>query len=129
MKYHATQNFEFVFVYLCADSSDYTALATTVTIPSGMTSKTFTISTTEDSIAESAETFTVQLSSPSPVLMLGNDATVEISADVVTIGFTQTSFTVSEGGTVTLTVELTGDVPPGQTTVDVMSMNGTATGL
>lgn len=114
------------------EPSDYMALSTTITFTAGVTSQTVEVPITDDSAAESSEEFTVSLSNPSPSseLMLGssNEATVQIEADA-TIQFDQTSYTVSEGNNVTLTVEVTGDTPAGDTTVMVMTMNGAALGM
>ena len=63
--------------------SDYTAAsAQTLTIPAGDTSATFTIATTDDTGAESDETFTVTLSNPSSNASLGTakSATATIDA-------------------------------------------------
>ena len=103
----------------------------TLTIVNGSMSATISIATIDDDIGElAAENFTVQLSNPSLGIILESEATVEILADVVTVEFSQVSYTVSEGDTaVTLTVVLTGDTPTSNITVDVMTINGTATGI
>lgn len=111
--------------------SDYNALSTTITFTAGERQKDFDITTIDDSIGEVSETFTVELSNPLSGVMLGtsNVATVQISADMITVGFNLTTYTVSEGEIVTLTVILTGDIPTSDTTIDVMTMDGSASGI
>ena len=109
---------------------------TTLTFPSGITSQTVAISITDDTDGElTSEAFTIVLSDPLTdvaMIMLSQDsaATVDISPDEIFVGFNATSYTVSEGDTaVTLTVVLTGDTPTSDVTVDVMAVNGSATGI
>ena len=65
-----------------ASGSDYTAASGTLTFSAGDTSKTLTVSITDDSVDESNETFTVGLSSPSNATLGSTDSsTVTIEDD------------------------------------------------
>jgi hypothetical protein len=54
--------------------SDYTTVSDTLTVLSGATGATITVTTTEDSIYESDETLRVDLSSPSSNMSLSDSA-------------------------------------------------------
>ena len=117
---------------LYAAPEDYTVSAMTITFTAGETWRDVIVTIVDDSVGEGSESFTVTLANPSSGLILGTGsavATIEISADEVTVEFSPTSYTVSEGDTaVTLTVVLTGDIPTSDVTVEVMTMDGSATG-
>ncbi|MEZ5892443.1 MAG: Calx-beta domain-containing protein [Parvularculaceae bacterium] len=107
--------------------SDYTAKSGTLTFNSSDTTKTVTVSTTEDSSVESNETFYLNLSSAT------NGATISDSQGVGTINnddFTP-SFSISnanseEGYNLVFTVTRSGSTA-GTNSVTVTSANGTAT--
>ncbi|MBI2438892.1 MAG: hypothetical protein HYV36_08805, partial [Lentisphaerae bacterium] len=115
--------------------SDYTSQSGTLSWPDGDTSsKTITVSITDDSIDESDETFTVTLSNVTGAgLGSPNVATVAIvdndtSLDPGTIQLSASSYRVNEGaGTVTLTVTRTGG-SSGPATVAFATADGTALG-
>ncbi|WP_294771918.1 retention module-containing protein, partial [uncultured Rhodoferax sp.] len=119
--------------------SDYTATSGTLTFAAGETSKTITVPITNDSVFEGAESFSVQISSPTnatigdnsqlativddgrtlpgggtanddrPTLSIGSNVVIDEAAGTVT-------FTVTKSGSTNLPV-----------TVDFATANGTAT--
>ena len=108
-----------------AVQSDFTSTTGSVTFASGATgnglTKTFTVATTQDSLAEGAETFTVRLSAPSGGFPGGisiNDGTgkgtINLS-DPATLKVNDSS--AAEGSNVTFTVTLSGS-PGAAVTVD-----------
>ena len=108
-----------------AVQSDFTSTTGSVTFASGATgnglTKTFTVATTQDALAEGAETFTVSLSAPSggfPGAISINDGTgtgtINLS-DPATLSVNSAS--AAEGSNVTFTVTLSGS-PGAAVTVD-----------
>jgi Calx-beta domain len=87
--------------------SDYTAVTSSVTIPAGATGASVSVTTTNDSLDENAETFTLTLSSPT-------NATLGTSVATATLQDDDTAPTVSinspvavvEGNTVGFTISL-----------------------
>ena len=96
-----------------ATASDYSAQTPTpVTIPAGSTSATLEVQTTADTVVEGDETFTASISADSlpdgVTLGTATSATVTIDDDdTATLGFDPAAASVTEGGTVSLTVKLT----------------------
>jgi hypothetical protein len=88
--------------------SDYTSRSGTLNFAPGQTSATFTVPIGNDTAVDGAETFFVRLSSPSAGTTLGrNDTTVVgiLENDSAgTFDFAQSSYTVDEGGSVTVRV-------------------------
>ncbi|HEX2835625.1 MAG TPA: Calx-beta domain-containing protein [Thermoanaerobaculia bacterium] len=66
---------------LTADSSDYSSATTTLTFAAGETSKTISIATTNDVIAEPLESFAATLSSPSGATIADANGTATIIDD------------------------------------------------
>lgn len=113
--------------------ADYTAGSGTLTFTPTQTSQTVSIPTIDDVVSESAETFTMLLSSPSGGATLGtqfsvvgtindNDAAATCSGANFTIG---TPAPIVEGGSVTFTVTKSGSTPI-NCSVDYTTSNGTA---
>jgi len=92
---------------------DYTAaVAQTMTIPAGSQSGTANVVILDDLLVEGPEDFTITLSAPTSGATLGLITTTTVTIDdddtLPQIRFTQTGFTVGEGGgTVIVNVELT----------------------
>ena len=95
-----------------ASANDLTANTQTLTFAQGETSKTFTVQTTQDSLFEGNETFTVSLSNPS------NDAVVSstngtakgtINNDDAAPVFSIAAASATEGSAINFTVTRTGD--------------------
>ncbi len=112
--------------------SDYTATASDLTFSSGSTSQTFSVNITDDALVEGLEDFTVSLTRVSGDVTLSvSTAVVTIEDnDVLTVGFVQSSYRVSEdGGSVTLTVSvLSGQLAIGQSViVRASAVSGSAT--
>ena len=88
--------------------TDYAAVSDfAVTIPKETASGTgtFTLTPTNDSLAEGEETIDVT-GSATGFTVTKAEVTLTDDAPPVEVGFAQTSYTVAEGGTVTVTVEL-----------------------
>ena len=88
--------------------TDYTAVSNfTVTIPkeSASGTGTFTLTPTNDSLAEGEETIDVT-GTATGFTVTGAQVTLTDDAPPVEVGFARASYTVAEGGTVTVTVEL-----------------------
>ena len=97
-----------------ATSGDYTATSDTLTFTAtDVADKTFTVQTTQDTLVESGETFTVTISSPSggggpaPKLATTKSVTTTIDDDdSAELSISGPSASVSEGGNATFTVTL-----------------------
>jgi thiamine pyrophosphokinase len=112
--------------------SDYTATSGTLTFGPGITSQTFAVPITDDTLFEGNETFTVTISNPgggatlgattsATVTIIDNDAPPTLAINNVTqaegnVGTTNFVFTVTLTGSTALT-----------TTVNYATANGTAT--
>ncbi len=107
--------------------SDYTAASGTLTFSPGQTSKTVTVSISEDTTDEWNETFTFTLSSASNATFSDSSATVTINDNDPEPSLSVTGGTVSEGiGNATVRVRLS--AASGRTvTVNYATSNGTAT--
>ena len=122
--------------YATADSTavagttgDYTATSGVLTFAAGITSKTFTVAIKNDTVAEPAETFFVNLSAPTGGAAI-TDAqgvgTINDNDVSGTIQFSASSYTVTEAGIkATITATRTGGTASG-VTVDYQTSNGTA---
>jgi ELWxxDGT repeat protein len=105
---------------------DYTTTTGTLTILANQSSGTFTVPIVNDADSENAESFVVNLSSPTNATIADEQATVTIPLNdlpALSIG----DVTVNEGdGTATLTVSLS-QIAPFDVTVQFATANGTAT--
>ena len=113
--------------------SDYTAASGTLTFADGETSKSFTVSTTQDSAVEGDETFVLALSSPTGGAALGSpdQAVVVIQDDDVDpageLQFSASNYTIYENeGTATITVQRVNGTT-GSVSVDYATSYGSAT--
>ncbi len=111
--------------------SDYTSASGTLTFSSGQKEKTIEVSVTDDKLAESNETFKVELSSPSKAT-LGSTAITTVTiidddgANVPEVSLSSASASVSEGaGPVDLTVRLD-TAATSAVTVDYATSDGSA---
>jgi hypothetical protein len=109
---------------------DFVSTGGVLTFAPGIASRTIAVPITNDTTNESAETFTVSLSSPTGGAILGTPsvATVTITDNdpAGVVQFSQNGFAVVEGRTATITVTRTGTAGP--VTVDYATTAGTATG-
>lgn len=94
-----------------ATAIDYTAISTTATIAAGSLTADVQVPITDDTSPEPDETFTLTLSNPTYATLGAATATGTIADNdtQVTVGFGQASYTVAEGGSVTVTVTLSAD--------------------
>ncbi len=95
-------------------NGDYTLSASSVTFDSGETSKTITVSATDDSADDDRESVKLSFGSLPAGVTRGSpdETTVEITDNddpSVTVSFDESSYTVAEGGTETVTVTLSAD--------------------
>jgi hypothetical protein len=107
---------------------DYTSATGTLTFAPGETSKTVTVTIAGDSLDESNETFTVNLTSPTGATLADGTATGTITDNDTagTVQFSNPIFTVNEnGGSVTITVTRTGGTAA-NATVNYTTSNGSA---
>ena len=91
------------------DGVDYTGQSGALTINAGQTSATFEVPILDDTGVEGDETFTVTLTSPMNAVFARAAATGTIQDNdlpEVTVSFDQATYEVSEGGAVTVAVEL-----------------------
>jgi len=109
--------------------SDYTSFSETVSFGYGVTTKTVSIGSLEDSLAEDNETFWVRLDNASvSSVNITDNATVTITDDEArpSVSLSSSASTVSEGaGTLTLTA--TQSLATGTATVVNLSISGNAT--
>lgn len=112
--------------------SDYTATSGTLNFADGDTSKTFNVTSLQDSAAEADETIVLTLSNPGGGAALGspNQAVITIQDDDVTpagkLQFSQSNFTVLENmGAAVVTVQRVNG-SSGAVTVDYVTSSGTA---
>ena len=107
-----------------SSATDYSGVPESVTFESGDTSKTFTFEATDDAVDDDGESVklgfgamptgvTVDTTIPAGETQARDTATVSITDDdkpaLVTVNFEQDSYTVAEGGTVTVKVTLSDD--------------------
>lgn len=109
---------------------DYTSDSGTLTFTPGQTSKTVTISSTDDDVFEAAETFTVTLSNPSNATISDDEATGTITNDDARplISIDDVVLAEEDAGTTTFTftITLTGDIGK-DIEVNFITSAGTAT--
>ncbi len=92
-----------------ADSADYSGCPSSVTIPANAGTHTFTVQTTQDTVVEGHETFTVAIASVPSGIAKGSpsSATVTVVNDDAAVSFRSNVATVYESeGSVRLPVEL-----------------------
>ena len=87
--------------------TDYTAASGTLSFAPGDVSKTFSVSVTDDSVAEGSETFNVTLSNPSGATIIDNTATATITDDEQTPTLTIADARETEGVSLSFTVSIT----------------------
>ena len=100
-----------------ASANDLTAKTETLTFATGETSKTFTVQTTQDSLFEGNETFTVSLSNPNNgAVVSSTNATAKgtINNDDAAPIFSIAAASATEGSAVNFTVTRTGDAQANQ---------------
>ncbi|WEK46398.1 MAG: Calx-beta domain-containing protein [Candidatus Andeanibacterium colombiense] len=106
--------------------SDYTATSGTLSFASGETTKTISVSTTDDAASESAETLTVTLSSPVGATLADATATGTIADNDTPAQFAIGNASVAEGGTLSFTVTRSNNTAIAAS-VNYATANGTAT--
>lgn len=109
--------------------SDYTATSGTLTFTSAQTSQIVNVPTIDDSVVESAETFTMALSSPGGGATVGTPGTATATIndnDSSGPSFSVNDVLASEGGTLIFTVTKTGSTSS-TTTVNYATAPDTAT--
>ncbi|MCL1468667.1 Calx-beta domain-containing protein, partial [Argonema galeatum] len=114
--------------------TDFTATTQTINFGANETSKTVTVTITDDSLFEGNENLTLTLANSSANTAIGtqNTANLEIldNDSPPTVAFSQANYQVNENGTVVgvaVTINRTGDTS-GTSNVDIQLTNGTATG-
>jgi hypothetical protein len=117
--------------FAAIQGTDFTATSGTLTFTSAQTSKTVNVPTINDTTAESAETFTMGLSSPDKAGTLGTPytatATINDDDQCRSVSFTVASNgAVTEGTSSTFTITKTGAGQIGSCTVDYATANLTA---
>ena len=109
-----------------SSSSDYTAASGTLTFRAGDTSKTISVSTTDDSRDESNETFTVQLSGAAGATISDASATGTINDNDNTVpSLSIADASATEGQTLSFAVTLS-PAATSTVTVSYRTSNGTA---
>ncbi|MBE9235291.1 choice-of-anchor I family protein, partial [Anabaena aphanizomenioides LEGE 00250] len=101
-----------------ANANDFTEKTETLTFAQGETSKTFTVQTTQDTLLEGDETFTVSLSNPtSGAIISSTNGTAKgtINNDDSSPQFSIAAASATEGNSITFTVTRTGDAQANQT--------------
>ena len=102
-----------------ASSADYSGVPVSVTFDSGEVLKTLTFSATQDDVNDDGESVKLTFGTPLPARVsagTGNESTVNIRDDddpAVAVSFGSAAHSVTEGGTVEVTVTL--DVDPERT--------------
>ena len=122
-----------------ATPSDYAGVPTTVTFTAGVTSRTFTFTSTEDTTDEADETVTLGFGTLPPGVTPGTDATAVVTiADAtgtgtitdddpaVTVSYRPTTYTVEEGDRQTVTVVLSAD-PEREVVIPITVVTGGTT--
>ena len=109
-------------------TGDYTAATGTLTFPVGTTTKTLTVILRNDTIAEPAETFMVNLSNPVGAVITDGQGVATLNDNDVAgiIQFSAPTYTVTEAGVkATITATRTGGIATG-VTVPYQTINGSA---
>ena len=108
--------------------SDYTATSGTLTFAAGETTKTVSVATTDDSVDEEDETFTLTLSSPANATLGDATAAGTINDDDESLPAVSVfDASAAEGDAVAFTVSLS-EASSQQVTVEYATSDGTATG-
>jgi len=106
--------------------SDFTTASGTLTFLAGETSKTFSVSTTDDALFEGVENFSANLSNPSGSATIGTGtALATINDNDLTPSFTISDASVTEGGNLVFTVTKSGSTSA-SFTVNYGTANGSA---
>ena len=96
-----------------AADADFSGVPPSVTFYSGETSKSFTVSATDDSVDDDGESLTLRFGVLPARVSAGtnSESTVNIAAAVpeIAVTYAQASYTVAEGSTVTVKVALSAD--------------------
>jgi len=109
-----------------ASGSDYTAVSGTLTFAAADPTKTITISTTDDTTNESAETVLVNLSAPTGGAVISDGQGIgTINDNDAAPSFSIDNVSVTEGGSLVLTVTKTGSTS-NSFSVNYATANGTA---
>jgi hypothetical protein len=107
--------------------SDYATRSGTITIPAGQTSRTFTVAVLGDRIAEPAESFTVNLSSPTNALIADDQGIGTILDNEPRISINNVNKAEGKSGSTTFTFTVSLSAAYDQTvTVKYATANGTA---
>ena len=95
-----------------ATDGDYSGLPTSVTVDSGETETTFTITATVDSEDDDGESLTLSFGALPESVRVGtiNETTVNIIEPFASVNFKQSSYSLIEGRSITVTVTLSGDL-------------------
>src|SRR5439155_1041837 len=106
--------------------TDYTATSGTLTFGPGETTKTFTVPLLVPPTAAGVRSVKLALSNPGGGATLGPRTTAVIRiVDQLSLAFTSATYSVSEGGTATVSVELSG-ANAAPVTVDYLASDGSA---
>ena len=111
-------------------STDYVATSGTLTFPAGTTSRVITVPLVNDTAAEGAETFVVNLSNAVNATIADSQATVTIADDEGLPGILISDVTLTEGNAGTINAVFTVSLSASSTqtvTVDYASGDGSAT--
>jgi hypothetical protein len=104
-----------------ASGVDYQPVAGHLTFAPGSTSQTINVPVVGDTVAEPDEIFSVFLTNPLNAVVARTRATGTILNDEITVGFSSSSYVISEGAnTVTVTVQRSGNTA-GSATVDYLT--------
>ncbi len=122
------QTVDYTFTDNTATSADYTGAAGTVTFANGETTQLITVATSDDTLYEGDQTFTVSLANATNGATITTaEATGAITDDETAPGLSIAAATAAEGSNLVFTVSRTsGDVENDQT-VDYTTSDGTAT--
>ncbi|HEY2992252.1 MAG TPA: Calx-beta domain-containing protein [Methylomirabilota bacterium] len=108
------------------NGTDYTATSGTITFGPGETTKTFPVTILVPPAAAGVRTVNLALSTPGGGATIGVRSTAVLRiVDSLSIAFSSPTYSVMEGGTATVTVELTG-VNLATVTVDYAASDGSA---
>jgi len=115
----ATQTVEFTTTLAGGDTAgggDFTARTGTLTFATGVTTRTFTVQSTQDAVFEANETFSVDLTNATAGATIGTaTATGTITNDEATPAFSIAAASATEGGVITFTVTRSVDAQADQT--------------
>jgi hypothetical protein len=114
-----------------ATAADFNGtIPTSITIPAGQTTGSFTVNINDDAVVEGSETGTFTISNPSSGIVLGTTTTGEVTItdnDFPTVNLSVSPVTITETGSPAITVTATASsAVVGEQTVNV-ALSGTAT--